>query len=70
MSYGCTTTTPWPRISVDPDLEYGPNEWSSIYAGLTPHKLDPMQTAADFYLLFGIVNDSFCKPTTRRTIPS
>lgn len=70
MSYGCTTTTPWPRISVDPDLEYGPNEWSSIYAGLTPHKLDPMQSAADFYLLFGIVNDSFCKPTTRRTIPS
>lgn len=70
MSYGCTTTTPWLRISVDPDLEYGPNEWSSIYAGLTPHKLDPMQSAADFYLLFGIVNDSFCKPTTRRTIPS
>lgn len=70
MSYGCTTTTPWPRISVDPDLEYGPNEWSSIYTGLTPHKLDPMQSAADFYLLFGIVNDSFCKPTTRRTIPS
>ena len=32
--------------------------------------VEAMQSAADFYLLFGIVNDSFCKPTTRRTIPS
>ena len=70
MSYGSTTTTPWPKISIDPDLEYGPNEWASIYPGLTPHKFDPMQTAADFYLLFGIVHDSFCKPATRKAVPS
>lgn len=66
MSHGETIKNPWPKVFVDVDEELSRNAWRPHYPKLSPELFDPFQRAADFYLLFGIVNDAFCKLNTRR----
>ena len=57
MGYGVTTKNPWPKVKFDPDDTS--TDWGAIFKTLRPKESDPFQAAADFYLLFGIVNGSF-----------
>lgn len=43
----------------DSDGSYKNKLWSTVWPNVTPDTIDPAQSAADYYLLFGLVNNSF-----------
>lgn len=43
----------------DANGDYKNKLWSTVWPNVTPDKIDPAQSAADYYLLFGLVNNSF-----------
>ncbi len=43
----------------DSDGSYKNKLWSTVWPNVTPDTIDPAQAAADYYLLFGLVNNSF-----------
>lgn len=43
----------------DKNQEYKKTMWAKLWSKVEPHRIDPAQAAADYYLLFGMVNNSF-----------
>jgi hypothetical protein len=43
----------------DEDLSYKKRVWAKLWTKVEPHRIDPAQAAADYYLLFGLVHNSF-----------
>jgi hypothetical protein len=43
----------------DDDMTYKNRVWAKLWTKVEPHRIDPAQAAADYYLLFGLVHNSF-----------
>lgn len=43
----------------DDTLSYKKRVWAKLWTKVEPHRIDPAQAAADYYLLFGLVHNSF-----------
>jgi hypothetical protein len=43
----------------DDTLSYKKRTWAKLWTKVEPHRIDPAQSAADYYLLFGLVHNSF-----------
>lgn len=57
---------PWPKVKNLRTLKLKKDSWKEIYTNLDPCAIDPFQEAADFYLLFGMVNSSFVSYKSRK----
>lgn len=43
----------------DPKKKYKSKLWAKLWSNVEPDRIDPAQSAADYYLLFGLVHNSF-----------
>lgn len=60
---------PWKDADINYICATNVTEWETFYPNLDHYKVDPFQEAADFYLLFGLLNKSFLRWTKIKIPP-